>query len=71
MIKKEIGRLNKNNIQLIEYGDGTHNYEDKFFVQVGVIGVFCTEKELGDLYDVLNYYHNIEGISECLVEIRD
>ena len=71
MLKREIGRIVKNNIKLIEYGEATHNYSDKFFLQVGVVGLYCTEKELGDLYDALNYYHNIEGINECKLSLGE
>ena len=70
MLKEEIGRIKKGNVKIVEYGDGAFNYSDKFFVQVGVIGMYCTKQELNDLYDVLNYYHNIEGISNCEVIIE-
>lgn len=71
MIKNEIGRIKKNNVTLVEYGEGTVSYTDKFYIQVGVIGLYCTDKELNDLYTVLNYYKNIEDISECVMTLKE
>lgn len=69
MNKTQIGSIKKNDIKIIEYGDSTHSYADNFFVQSGPIGFWATKKELQDLYDVLNYYLNIEVFSECEVQV--
>ena len=66
-MKNENGRVTKANIKLIEYGNGSTSIEN-YFLQVGVVGLFCSEKELDDLYSVLNYYKNIEKIAECNLE---
>jgi len=71
MPKQEVGRVKKNNVSLIEYDEGTLNYSDTFFVQVGVVGFYCTKKELQDLYTVLNCYINIDDISECTIKIKE
>lgn len=70
MIKSEVGRLEKNNITLIEYGDGTITYDDKVFLQIGIMGVYCSKKELKDLSTVINYYLNIDEITQCKVVIE-
>jgi hypothetical protein len=70
MNKDKIGTIKKNDIKITEYGSGTHSYSDKFFVQSGPIGFWATEKELKDLYIVLNYYLNIETFSEVEVEVE-
>lgn len=70
-MKQEMAKLEKGNVKLIEYGDGTFTYDDKVFIQVGIAGVFCKPKELKDLFTVLNYYMNIEEISECRIKIGD
>lgn len=70
MIKHEIGRLQKNNVTLIEYDTGPSSSDDKVFVQVGVVGLFCTKKELKDLCTVLNYYSNIDEYTECKTTIE-
>lgn len=68
-MKTENGRITKDNIKLIEYGDGSSSIEN-YFVQVGVAGLYCSEKELDDLYSVLNYYKNIEKIADCNLEFK-
>lgn len=70
MIKNELGRIKKNNVTLIEYESPTASDDDRIFIQVGVIGIFCDKKELKDLYSVLNYFLNIEEITDCEVIIR-
>jgi hypothetical protein len=71
MNKKEIGRIIKSNITLIEYAESTVGYSDKFFLMSGAVGFWATKEELKDLYTVLNYYINIEDISECTVEVEE
>lgn len=68
-MKQENGRVIKGNVKLIEYGNGSSAIEN-YFVQVGVAGLFCSEKELNDLYTVLNYYKNIDHISQCELEFK-
>lgn len=70
MIKHELGRVVLNDITLIEYSEN-EVFRGKYFVQTGVVGVYCTEKELRDLYTVLNYYCNIEDFSQCTIKIGD
>jgi hypothetical protein len=70
MIKNEAGRVVLNDITLIEYNEG-HGYHGKYFIQTGVVGVYCTEKELKDLYTVLNYYCNIEDFAQCNIKIGE
>jgi hypothetical protein len=71
MAKHEIGRLKKGKASLIEYGEGTFNHSDNYFIQVGVVGLYCTKKELEDLFTVLNCYINMENISECKVTMQE
>lgn len=68
-MKNENGRITKGNVKLIEYGD-TVDSVSNYFVQVGVAGLFCSVKELDDLYHVLNYYKNIDGIADCNLEFK-
>ena len=70
MIKQESGRVVLNNITLIEY-DQEQGLNAKYFIQAGVVGINCTEKELKDLYTVLNYYCNIENFTQCNIKIGD
>jgi len=71
MVKKEVGKVIKNNIALVEYEQEEQLIGAKFFVQVGIAGFYCTKKELQDLYAVLNYYCNIEYFSECIIKVED
>ena len=68
-MRTENGRIAKDNITLIEYGDGHSETVGNFFVQCGVAGIFASEKELKNLFDVLNYYFNIDSIAQCKVKI--
>ena len=68
-MKNESGRIKKNNVTLIEYDNSPVGFSNKYFIQLGVVGVHCTEKELKDLYTVLSYYVNIEEFAECKLEI--
>lgn len=75
MLAVEVGKVQKNNITITEYGyeeTGTlevqpHVY--RYFIQSGITGFYATEQELIDLYTVLNYYLNIEDFSECKLKI--
>lgn len=68
-MKSENGRLLKGNVRLIEYGNGSNSIEN-YFIQVGVAGLFLSQKELNDLYTVLNYYKNIDDIAQCELEFK-
>lgn len=70
MIKNEIGRVKKDNVTLIEYETGSFFDDDKVFIQVGVVGLFCTKKELDNLQTVINYYSNVDSFTECKVMIE-
>lgn len=65
----ETGRIKKNNVTLIEYSNGFHADEDRFFIQSGIAGIFASKEELNDLYLILNYYLNINAFSECEVKV--
>lgn len=71
MPKHEVGRVTKNNVSLIEYGEGTLNYSDNYFIQVGVVGFYCTRKELEDLFTTLNCYINLDSITDCTIKIKE
>jgi len=68
-MKSENGRVIKGNVKLIEYGDGSSEV-DSYFLQVGVAGLYCSKKELNDLYMALNYYVNIDEIIECQLNFK-
>lgn len=70
MIKDESGRVVLNNITLIEYNQD-EGLGAKYFIQAGVVGIYCTEQELKDLYTVLNYYSNIENFAQCKIKVGD
>jgi hypothetical protein len=69
-MKKELGRVKKNNVTLIEYDPSDGLLGGNYFVQCGVVGLFANEKQLKDLSDVLNYYLNIEDFAQCKVVIE-
>jgi hypothetical protein len=69
MSSQETGRINKNNITLVEYSDPVHVGDDRYFIQAGVVGMYASRQELVDLYTVLNYYLNIDSFSECKVKV--
>ena len=68
-MNQQLARLVKNDITLVEYQDSTHIESDKYFVQSGVVGFFATKKQLEDLYDILNYYLNMDNFSQCKIII--
>jgi hypothetical protein len=70
MIKDEAGRVVLNNVNLIEYQQ-QQVADGRYFIQVGVVGLYCSEKELRDLYTVLNYYCHIEDFAECNIKVGD
>lgn len=70
-MKNEVGKVIKNNITLVEYEKPVIDHSNKFFIQIGIVGIHCTEKELKDLYSVLNYYMHIEDFSECKIKVGD
>lgn len=67
MNTQEVGRMLLNNTTLIEYGS-----EDNlsYFVQSGIAGFYASSDELADLYAVLSYYYNIDGINNTVVSLR-
>jgi hypothetical protein len=67
MVKQELGRIIKENVTIIEYVSPTASDDDKVFIQVGVVGLFCNKKELKDLSTAINYFINMEEISSCEV----
>lgn len=69
-MRQELGRVQKNNITLIEYEAADGTIAGNHFVQCGVIGFFASRKELEDLSNVLNYYLNIEEFAKCKVIIE-
>lgn len=69
-MRQELGRVEKNNITLIEYDAADGTLSGNHFIQCGVIGFFATKKELQDLSNVLNYYLNIEEFAQCKVIIE-
>lgn len=69
-MKEQIGRIVKNNITLIEYTDSEASLGGRFFIQNGVMGIYANEKELKDLFTVLNYYLNIEELHDCKIRIE-
>lgn len=70
MVKEELGRMKKGNVTLIEYVEPTASNDDRIFIQVGVVGLFCDKKELKDLYTLINYFMNMEDISNCEIIIK-
>lgn len=70
-MKQQMAKIEKGNVKIIEYGEGTYNYQDKVFIQVGVAGIFCTQKDLKDLFTVINYYTNIEEFDSCTIKVDD
>jgi glutamate formiminotransferase len=69
-MRHEVGKISKNNITLIEYDKIEATMAGENFIQCGVVGFFATKKELQDLFDVLNYYLNIEEFAKCKVTIE-
>jgi hypothetical protein len=65
------GKITKGNVSILEYAEGSHMKEDKFFIKCGVAGIFANQQELQDLFLVLNYYINIEKFAECQVRVGD
>lgn len=68
-MKVENGRIIKGNVKLIEYGNLSGEV-DNYFVQIGVAGVYCSKQELDDLFTALNYYKNIDALSECELQFK-
>lgn len=66
MNTNEIGRMNLNSVTLIEYKTGENL---SYFVQSGVAGFYASQNELADLYAVLSYYYNIDGIHNTVVSL--
>lgn len=63
-IPQDINSISKNNIKIIEYYNSEIDEVEKVFVQNGILGFFATEQEMRDLSCLLNYYLNIEEISQ-------
>lgn len=71
MLRAEAGRIVKDNITLIEYEESIVGFSNNYFLQVGVVGIHFTEKELRNLHTVLNYYVNIEDFANCTIKVGD
>ncbi len=67
MLKHEVGRMLLNNLTLIEY----NTMEPTYFIQSGVAGFNATAEELSDLYSLLSYYFNIEGINNTVISLTE
>lgn len=61
--------VEKGNIKLTEYTDSTFNYEDKLFIQCTCVGFYLTQKDLKDLFTVVNYYLHADDITDVKVTI--
>ena len=61
--------VEKGNIKLTEYTDSTFNYEDKLFIQCTCVGFYLTQKDLKDLFTVVNYYLHADDITDVKVSI--
>jgi len=70
-MNQQLARLVKNDISLVEYGDALKAIDDRYFIQSGIVGFFANKKQLQDLYDILNYYLNIENFEQCQIVIDD
>jgi hypothetical protein len=68
MTKEEVGRMILNDITLIEY-----RTEDNlsYFLQSGIVGFYASSAELADLYALLSYYYNIDGINNTIISLKD
>jgi hypothetical protein len=66
MSTQETGRMNLNSVSLIEYKAGDSL---SYFIQSGVAGFYASPDELADLYAVLSYYYNIDGINNTVVSL--
>jgi len=69
MNKNENGRMELNDIGLIEYESLIDN-EETFFLQSGVVGFNATKHELHDIYSLLNYYFNIDSINSTVISVQ-
>jgi hypothetical protein len=65
---QEVGRMVLNSIILIEYKVGDNL---SYFVQSGIAGFYASQSELADLYAILSYYYNIDGINNTVVSLKD
>jgi hypothetical protein len=68
MNTQEVGRMTLNAISLIEYNVGDSL---SYFVQSGIAGFYASSAELADLYAILSYYYNIDGINNTVVSLKD
>lgn len=59
-----INTLSKGNIKITEYSSEETQEVLRVYVQNGMLGFWATAEEMHDLLLVLNYYLNIEAISE-------
>lgn len=68
MGREETGRMTLNGVSLIEY-----QLKDElgYFVQSGIAGFYASATELADLYALLSYYYNIDGINNTVVSVKD
>lgn len=69
-MKKELGKVQKNDVTLTEYSADDGTIAGNHFIKCGVVGFYASERELKDLFDVLNYYLHIEEFAKCKVFIE-
>ena len=62
-----LASVEKGSVKLTEYSDSTFNYEDKLFLQHGCVGFYLTRQELKDLHTIVDYYLNIDEISQVKI----
>jgi len=67
----ESGRITKGSATLIEYQENENSIPDTFFLQSGVVGMYASAEELKDIYTILNYYLNIDDLTNCKIKIGD
>jgi hypothetical protein len=59
-----INKMKKGNVTIAEYADPNTNEPIKTFVSCGIMGFYADEQEMHDLRLLLDYYMNIESISD-------
>ena len=67
MSKQESGRMLLKNATLIEYENTIEG--NTFFLQLGIAGFYANESELHDLYSLLNYYYNMDAVSDTVISL--
>jgi len=68
MNTQEVGRMVLNGTTLIEYKVGDNL---SYFIQSGIAGFYASSAELADLYALLSYYYNIDGINDTVISLKE